>query len=181
MDWHQLSSGLSNSILQNPNQRFSYVSSIWFNNLHQFMANNKITIVLVNTLQFNIQRRNDKCIMDELTRGSSSISQLIQSNVCRLYLNIIHLNDIISPDGNTINNNFLIGCKPSYPSSKLKWPHQTYPSIKAWKLWNTTLKKVFNIQDNLMLKPFSRLGEWLVPDSQGIWLPNGTIPLVDMS
>ena len=83
------------------------------------MANNKITLVLANTLQFNIQRRNDKCIMDELTRGSSSLNQLIQINACRLYLNIIHLSDIVNPDGKTINNNFLIGCKPTYPSSKL--------------------------------------------------------------
>ena len=95
------------------------------------MANNKITIVLANTLQFNIQRRNDKCIMDELTRGSSSINQLIQINACLLYLNIIHLSDIVNPDGNTINNNFLIECKPNYPLSKLNWPHQKYPSVKA--------------------------------------------------
>ena len=130
------------------------------------MANNKITIVLVNTLQFNIQRRNDKCIMDELTRGLSSINQLIQINACRFYLNIIHLSDIVNPDGNTINNKFLIGYKPNYPSFKLNWSHQKYSSIKAWKLWNTTLRKAFNIQDNLMLKPFLRLGEWLTPEFQ---------------
>ena len=130
------------------------------------MENNKIKIVLANTLQFTIQRRNDKCIMDELTRSSSSLKQLIQINACRLYLNIIHLSDIVNPNGKTINNNYLIGCKPTYPSSKLTWPHQKYPSVKAWKLWNTTLRQVFNIQDNLMLKPFSRLGEWLAPESQ---------------
>ena len=141
VDWHQLSSGLNKYILQNPNQRSSYVSSIWFNNLLQFMAKNKITIVLANTLQFNIQRRNDKCIMDELIRGSSSYNQLIQINACRLYLNIIHLSDIFNPDGKTINNNFLIGCKPDYLSSKLKWPHQKYSSVKAWKLWNNTIRK----------------------------------------
>ena len=130
VDWHQLSSGLSKSILQYPNQKFSYVSSIWLNNLLQFMEKNKITIVLENTLQFNIQRRNDKSIMDELTRGPSTNNQLIQLNACRLYLNIIHLSDIVYPDGKTINNHFLIGCKPPYPSSKLKWPHQKYPLSK---------------------------------------------------
>ena len=138
VDWHHLSSGISKSILQNPNQRFSYVSSIWFNNLLQFMAKNKITIVLANTLQFNIQRRNNKCIMDKLTRGSSSHNQLIQINACRLYLNIIHLSDIVNPDGKTINNNFLIGCKPkmrvgfveSYPGSKwLKCRHHVMITI----------------------------------------------------
>ena len=94
---------------------FSYVSSIWFDNLLQFMAKNKITIVLANTLRFNIQKRNDKCIMDELTRGLFSIKQLIQLDVCRIYLNIIHLSDIVNPDEKTLNHNFLIECKPNYP------------------------------------------------------------------
>ena len=34
------------------------------------------------------------------------------------------------------------------------------------ELWNTIIRKVFNIQDNLMLELFSRLGEWLAPESQ---------------
>ena len=59
-----------------------------------------------------------------------------------------------------------MGCKPTYPSSKLKWPHQKYPSVKAWKLWNATLRKEFNIQDNQILKPCSRLGKWLAPEFQ---------------
>ena len=122
------------------------------------MAKNKIRIVLANTLKFNIQRRNDKYIMDELTRGSSSHKQLIKINACRLYLNIIHLSNIVNSEGKTVNNNFLIGCKLDYPSSKLKWPHQKYPSTKAWKLWNTTIRKEFNIQGNQMLESFSRLG-----------------------
>ena len=72
--------------------------------------------------------------MNELTRGSSSHNQLIKINACRLYLNIIHISDIINLDEKTFNNNFLIGCKSDYPSSKLKWPHQKYPYVKAWKL-----------------------------------------------
>ena len=94
--------------------------------------------------------------MNELTRGSSSHNQLIQSNACRLYLNVIHLSDIVNPDEK----------KPDYLSSKLKWLHQKYPSVKAWKLWNTKIRKEFNIQDNQMLKPFSLLGKWLAPESQ---------------
>ena len=130
------------------------------------MAVNKITIMLANSLCFNIQRRNDKCTMDELTRKPFSHKQLIHLNDCRIYLNIIHLSDIVHPDGKSINHNFLIGIKPAYPSSKLKWSTQKYPSVKAWKLWNSIIKRVFNIQDNLTLGPFSRLDEWIPPASQ---------------
>ena len=130
------------------------------------MATNKITMMLANSLHFNIQRRNDKCIMDVLTRELFSTKQLIHLNACRIYLNIIHLSDIVYPDDKSINHNFLIGIKSAYPSSNLEWPNQKYPSVKAWKLWNSIIKIVFNIQDNLTLGPFSRLGEWLTPASQ---------------
>ena len=53
--------------------------------------------------------------MDELTREPFSTKQLIHLNVCRIYLNIIHLSDIVYQDGIFINHNFLIGIKPAYP------------------------------------------------------------------
>ena len=117
--------------------------------------------MLAKSLRFNIQRRNDKCIMDELTREPFSIKQLIHLNACQLYLNIIHFSNNINPDGILVNLNFLIGIKSVYLSSKLKWPNQNYPSVKAWKLWNIIIKRVFNIHNNLTLAPFSRFGEWL--------------------
>ena len=48
------------------------------------MAKNKITIVLANTLQFNIQRRNDTCIMDELTRVDGIIYCASRRSRCGL-------------------------------------------------------------------------------------------------
>ena len=104
--------------------------------------------------------------MDEFTREPFSIKQLTQLNACWIYLNIIHLSDIIYPDGKTLNHNFLIGIKATYPLSQLNQPSQKYSFVKAWKMWNSTIKKVFNVQDNLTLDPFSRLGEWLTPESQ---------------
>ena len=89
-------------MLQITYQIFDYVSSFWLKNLIHFMVRKKIKIVLDNTLQFNIQRRNDKCIMNELTRGSLSVKQLTHLNACRLYLNKIHLIDIIYPDGKNL-------------------------------------------------------------------------------
>ena len=95
------------------------------------MAANKMTIMLAKSLRFNIQRRNDKYITDELTRELFSIKQLIHLNTCRFYLSVIHLSDIVNPDGISVNHNFLIGIKHVYPSSKLKFPNQNYPSVKS--------------------------------------------------
>ena len=152
-------------MLQKPHQACSYLSSVWIKNLIHFIVR-KNNIVLDNTLHFNIQLRNDKWIMDKLARGSLSLNQFTHLNAYRLYLNIIHLSEMIYPDRKTVNHNYLVGVKPTYPISKWKWPNQTYPSIKACKLWNTIIFRVFNIQNNKILGPYSRLKEWLTPVSQ---------------
>ena len=41
VDWHQLSSGLRQPLLQNPNQTNSDVFSVWFDNILLFMAETK--------------------------------------------------------------------------------------------------------------------------------------------
>ena len=69
--------------------------------------------------------------MDEFTREPFSIKQLTQLNACWIYLNIIHLSDIIYPDDKTLNHNFLIGIKATYPLSQLNQPSQKYSFVKA--------------------------------------------------
>ena len=115
-----MSTGLIQPVFENLHRRSDYVSSIWLKNLISFMIKNNINIVLDNTLKFNIQRRYDKCIMDELTRKSLSLQQLIRINAYRLYLNIIHLSDMLFPDEVNINHNYLIEVKTEYPKTNLK-------------------------------------------------------------
>ena len=57
------------------------------------------------------QRRNDKGIMDKILRDYQIKIELIQTNACRIFLQINHLSTIILPYEKTINHNFLIGSK----------------------------------------------------------------------
>ena len=88
VDWYQISTRPSQSVFKSPHQRSNYVSSVLVKNLIFFKVRNKIQVVLDNALQFNIQHRNDKYIMDKLTKESLSLQQLIHLITCRLYLNI---------------------------------------------------------------------------------------------
>ena len=63
------------------------------------MARNKIKIITKKYMNIKIQRRNDKCIMDEVLQSNLSKSKKIQVNACMLYLRIIYLSDIVEPDG----------------------------------------------------------------------------------
>ena len=128
LSWYQLSLGISTQALANPPKGCNYVSSIWFGDLVEFLSIHKIKVVTEKFISLNMQRSNDKCIMDEILRLHLTKNKLIRINACRLYLQITHLSDITESDGKTINKNFLTGPKPKFPRSIFKWPNQPFPS-----------------------------------------------------
>ena len=112
-------------------------------------------------MSIEIQRRNDKCIMDEVLQSNLTKSKIIQVNACRLYLRIIYLSDIIEPDGKTVHLMYHAGKRPSYPTSKFKWPHQSKPSNAAWKTWHKIVRTILHIPKNGILPPHHTLHQWL--------------------
>ena len=64
-------------------------------------------------MSIEIQRRNDKYIMDEVLQSNLPKSKIIQVNACRLYLQIIYLSDIINPDSKTVNYTYYSGKRPA--------------------------------------------------------------------
>ena len=95
LSFYQLSTGTSKQVLEYPNERI---------NLIHFMARNNIKIITKKYMSIEIQRRNDKCTVDEVLQSNLTKSKLIQVNACRLYLQILYLSDIIEPDGKTVNH-----------------------------------------------------------------------------
>ena len=99
LSWYQLSLGISTQALANPPKGCNYVSSIWFGDLVEFMSIHKIKVVTEKFISLNMQRSNDKCIMDEILRLHLTKHKLIRINACRLYLQITHLSDMTEGDG----------------------------------------------------------------------------------
>ena len=84
------------------------------------MTRNNIKIITKKYMSINIQRRNDKCIMDEVLQSNLPQSKTIQVNACRLYLQTLYLSDIIDPDGKIVNYTYYSGNRPAYPRSTFK-------------------------------------------------------------
>ena len=161
ISFYQLSAGTSQQVLEFPNERIDYVNSIWLNDLIKFMSRNNIKIITKKYMSLEIQRRNDKCIMDEVLNSNLTKRKISQVNACRLYLRILYLSDIIQPDGKTVNPMYFNGKRPSYPTSKYKWPHQSKPSNAAWKTWHKIVRTILHIPKNGILPPHHTLHQWL--------------------
>ena len=56
---------------------------------------------------------------------------------------------------------YFAGKRPSYPTSKFKWPHQSKPSNAAWKTWHKIVRTILHIPKNGILPPHHTLHQWL--------------------
>ena len=130
------------------------------------MTRNEIKIITKKYVNIEIQRRNNKCIMEEVLQSNFSTSKIIQGNACWLYLRIIYLNDIIEPDGKTVDINYFSEKRPKYLKFKCSWPRQSNPSNAAWKTWSNMWKNILNIPKNGILPPHHTLQQWLTPTNK---------------
>ena len=117
-------------------------------------------------MSIEIQRRNNKCIMDEVLQSNLTKTKLIQVNTCKLYLQILYLSDIIEPDSKTVNSMYYSGKIPAYSRSTFKWPRQSNPSKAACKTWYKAMQTILNIQKNGILSPHHTLQQWVIPSNK---------------
>ena len=75
--------------------------------------------------------------------GSSKLSivSLYQLNLCRLYLRVSKLSDIVSNDGKHIQYAFLAGTRIN-TYTNLEWLRQSKPSEDVWKFWKNLEKGI---------------------------------------
>ena len=136
-------------ILTKPNNLINYTSSIWFQDIIDFIYKHNISIVTKDFISTKGQRQNDKCIMKEILKLHLPKISLIQINSCRIYLNISHLSDMLDPNGKQIEHNYMIGTKSTKQHSTFKWPHQLKLSKTAWKLWELSSNSPLTISSPL--------------------------------
>ena len=148
IEWYQLTAGVEEPLLAKPNKIINYTSSIWFQDIIDFIYKHNISIFTKDFLIIKSQRKNDKCIMKEILQLHLSIVQLIQINLCRLYLQVFHLSDMLDPNDKQVIQNFIKGIKPIKQTSSYRWPNQIKPSPNAWKLWKKILTSTFQLTSN---------------------------------
>ena len=102
VEWYQLTAGVEEPLLAKPNKQISYTSSVWFQDIIDFLYKHNITIFTKKILNITSQRKKDKCIMKEILQLNLSKTSLIQINSCRIYLKVFHLSDMIDLNGKNV-------------------------------------------------------------------------------
>jgi hypothetical protein len=75
-------------------------------------------------------------------RFNFSRKSLWQINLCRLYLQVLAISDIVSADGISLLPTTVKGERAFHLASRLYWPQQQRPPAAAWAQWNLFLSHI---------------------------------------
>jgi hypothetical protein len=111
----------------------------------------------------SLSRENDSMIMDLVITLNLSPTQLREINLCRIYLQVLTLSDILVADGRSLEGEAQAGVRDLSCTSKHSWPNSRCP--KQWGAWHLFLQHVST--GARLTQP---LGRWLhTPHQQRTW------------
>ena len=160
VSWFQQQIGTSFSFLRNVTTPLPHLESVWLKSLREFLASIDSHLSLEETYVAPLQRVHDAHIMDCIIESKSFLpEEIIQLNLCRLYLNAQTISDLTCISGATLDMAKLRG-EHSWRSSKSVRPqiHQARPAKSDWDLW-IRANTLWSQGTGHLIQP---LGPWLV-------------------
>jgi hypothetical protein len=104
LNWYQVIAGVSFSPLQFPEKTVPYLDHAWLDSTRQFLKHDCSAQIEIPKLQLpSPQRVNDSCIMEAFLKLKLSPTSLRRQNFCRLWLQVTHMSDISTLQGNKVD------------------------------------------------------------------------------
>ena len=152
----QLEYGASQKVFGSPALSFAHVADTWVSCLWKFTAMANITIEYEGKLQEPYPKREgDQIIMDRVLNECCMQDQ-IKVNLCRCWLRVITIADIVEQDGVTYKKHCLTGKEKC--ESFLQWPESTRPSEIEWSAWRKCLHYIWGNERGEM---WTAMNQWI--------------------
>ena len=158
--WYQHIAGTSFPVLEQNNQPTQHLNSVCITDFIRLLKKFNVQLKLSKKNSRKHQRQNDRFIMDDIHKYTSSITTLKLLNACRFYLQITFLSDIANLAGDKIIQGTTTGQKQDLPTSKLRWPTQRKPNKTTWQVWRSALLTMY-CNNGLSLKHEKKLHKWI--------------------
>jgi hypothetical protein len=160
LDYTQLEIGCSAQVLDQDFTQYSqailcpnWITAIW-ESVHACKA----TVAINWDWIPQSARIGDITIMKKLTVSALvNKRDLADINICRVYLRVFFLSDIVNIQGGTIEEWEITGERSNARRSTWHWPVQQKPPRNMWNKWKTALRAVFNDETTLA----APMGDWL--------------------
>ena len=138
-------------------------TSTWVTHTWEFLANNGMSI-RDDGEEFSLQCIGDQLVTEAFFRAGVTGYHLKRANVCRLFLKVVTVSEILTGCGDFITKAAWNGSVDETRRSSYDWPNQGCPSISDWDLWRKALMMAFCNSQRKMRFP---LGRWTSTDQHG--------------
>ena len=161
LSWGQLLAGTSVPILLDPSIAIPHLDPMtWIPVLRESLHGLRCSIELHQSFTPQLQREQDIFIMDRAIELFPKPLELQLLNACRVYLGLLLLSDMVTPEGGQICQFALQGYQSTQTQPKLLFPYQQRPGRRAWKLWKQFLRSFITPGTTCNLQ--TPLGRWKV-------------------
>ena len=162
ISWGQFLAGTSFPILENTTTPLPHLIPMqWLPSLRDFLGSVDCRLEVASTFVPKLQRKHDSFLMDHAIQFTSSASELILVNACRLYLGVTFVSDISTCDGTMIPLSVVYGSPSQLSSPRGLLAYQAKPGKGAWTIWRRFLSTLL-ISSNIKKRKLDQpLGEWL--------------------
>ena len=130
----------------------------WIKDVWKYARENNITIYDYTTGNMDTSRENDLFLMEIITNEGFTRSELKRINMCRLYLQVMTLSDIVDGYGDYYTCSYN-GIKDSTLPDTYIYPKQEKPDSKTIAIWKKAIRKSFPSKQG---KLEYRLGKWTI-------------------
>ena len=127
-----LQAGRSNALFTS-DDRIDYIENPWVIQFHNELKRMTGKLLIRDITGEPLHRVHDQFLMDIWDKQNLPIASLYQLNLCRLYLSVSKLSDIVSNDRKHIQYAFLDGTRIN-TYTNMEWTRQSKPSEASWKL-----------------------------------------------
>ena len=161
----QLEVGCSFHILEHPDECLPYITLCWLTSIHDFLARHKISLEVTSARLIPICQVNDRHLMDDFhALRIFNNDQLYDLNLCRIYLQVMTLSDIMDGLGNRITNEAFKAQWLTDRFSVLHWAWQLVLTTMQHNLWKQALEAAYTSTGQILKHP---LGKWALPINCG--------------
>jgi hypothetical protein len=136
-----------------------YLSSIW-----EFASTYKITIMVQEPTELPWEHNGT---IKEVISQMLTKENLYLFNMCRIYLQVMWISEIVSADGLYIDWYAHRGLLNPTRRSKWKWPNQGVPPSHAWRIWDAGLNLLGTKERSGKIRVTTTLGKWKLTTGTG--------------
>jgi hypothetical protein len=139
LEGYKVELGLGGSVLEQSYDAYGHlVTPGWIPHTWKFLSDFGMTIK-DKVGNIKLQREGDQFLTEVFYEAGYRGYSLRRLNLCRLFLQVTTVSDVVTGDGTQLTNEAKLGTRERLRVSQHGWPYQGKPGPSTWEAWRKAL------------------------------------------